>query len=558
MAKRARRRWEEQQQQDEEGRPEEAAEVQEVVTMSAALVRIVDAWFTRAGGLVTAGKSPRPVFSEAVSFTLHAKTRLAVVGGSAKTDLLGVLANQFVGHPVAARTFPASLRDAGFRTELLRFVNNGSWGHGAHDTSGGFTHLSSRYEFFKDLEVDEVVEEFIADQSYNSNTGFDRDRVHRLVQMLHLAGLQGRFITTLSNGQFRRARIAKELYKEPSVLCIDDPFLGLDPVATATVDDVLRTTASDPRLKTTLVLGLRVQDDIPEWIDDVVLVDEHGIQAQGKKADLLEDLARVKHEFHARHVRLQKQVQEKLAAAGATLRSRTHGGSSPGSTIVEMNNVNIRYKGVSTIKDLNWTVREGEKWHIRGRNGSGKTTLLSLITLDHPQSWNRSIKVFGVERAPGKVNYFDTNKYIGFTSPELHALYPKNHTVFETISTGYVVGSYIPPRENMTAQQAEKIDSFLEMLDLAYLRDVKFSAIPVSKQKLVLLLRAIINDPKILILDEALSAMTDEDVIKGKALVDQLNTTCLVIGHVDEEVPKCDKYIVVNGARHGVYEIGDV
>ena len=40
----------------------------------------------------------------------------------------------------------------------------------------------------------------------------------------------------------------------------------------------------------------------------------------------------------------------------------------------------------------------------------------------------------------------------------------------------------------MTAQQAEKIDSFLEMLDLAYLRDVKFSAIPVSKQKLVLLL----------------------------------------------------------------------
>ena len=548
-------RREEEKQEEVKGEKRIRIRIRKALKMTTPLVRIVDAWFTRAGAFVTAGKSPRPVFSAPLSLTLHPKTRLAVVGDSAKTDLLAVLANRFVAHPVAARKFPASLTDTRFRTELLRFVNNGSWGHGANDSSGGFTHLSSRYEFFKDLEVDEIVQEFIANRSYNSNTDFDKDRVHRLVQMLHLTGLQGRFITMLSSGQFRRARIAKELYKEPSVLCIDDPFLGLDPYATATVDDVLRKTALDPHLKTTLVLGLRVQDDIPEWIDGVVIVDEHGIKKKGKKDDLLGDLARAKNEFHERHIRLQKQIEEKLASAGASLQSHAHNG---GSNIIEMKNMSIRYKGVPTIKDLNWTVKEGEKWHIRGRNGSGKTTLLSLVTLDHPQSWNRSIKVFGVERAPGKVNYFDTNKYIGFTSPELHAIYPKNHTVFETISTGYIVGSYIPPRENLTAQQTEKIDRFLEVLDLGYLRDVKFSAIPVSKQKLVLLLRAIINNPKILILDEALSAMTDEDVIKGKALVDQLNTTCLVIGHVDEEIPKCDKYIVVNGARHGVYEIGDV
>lgn len=524
--------------------------------MATPLVRIVDSWFTRSSQVVLKGKNPRPVFSSRINFTLFPKSKIAVVGDSSKTDFLAILANKFVSHPANSRTYPASLKDTQFKTELLRFVNNGSWGHGAHDSSGGFTHISSRYEFFKDFEVDELVQEFIADQSYNSNIPYDKSKIDKLIKMLNLIGLQGQFITTLSNGQFRRARIAKELYREPSILCIDDPFLGLDPVATKTVNNVLKKTASDEDIKTTIVIGLRVQDDVPDWIEDVVIIDETGIKKSGKKVELLNDLNNLKNEFYEKHELMKTQIQNKLNLSSQLNSSTT---LNPNNKVIEMNNVNIKYKGVPIIKDLNWEVKEGEKWHIRGRNGSGKTTLLSLITLDHPQSWNRSIKVFGVERAPGKVNYFDTNKYIGFTSPELHALYPKHHTVFQTISTGYIVGSYIPPSiESLKPEQINKIENFLEMLNLSYLKDVKFGDIPVSKQKLVLLLRAIINDPKILILDEALSAMIDEDVIKGKCLVDQLNTTCLIIGHVDDEVPKCDKYIVVNGARHGVYEIGNV
>lgn len=521
--------------------------------MTAPLVRLVDAWFTRSSKIILPGKNPWPVFSSQLNFTLKPKSKIAVIGDSSKTDFLSVLSNKFISHPVNSRTYPASLKDPNFQTRLLRFVNNGSWGHGAHDSSGGFTHLSSRYEFFKDLEVDELVKDFIADKSYNSNIKYDELKVDNQINNLKLNGLKGQFITTLSNGQFRRARIAKELYKEPSILCIDDPFLGLDPFATKTVNEVLKKTASDLNIKTTLVLGLRIQDEIPDWIEDIVIVNNNGIFKFGKKNDLLNDLLNLKNEFNERHNLLKLKIKNELKSYSNLFINNEKNNKS----IISMKNVNVIYKGIPIIKNLNWDVKEGEKWHIIGRNGSGKTTLLSLITLDHPQSWNRSIKVFGIERAPGKVNYFDTNEKIGFTSPELHAIYPKNQTVFQTISTGYLVGSYVPPK-NLKTEQIEKINNFLKMLNLSYLKDSKFSDIPVSKQKLVLLLRSIINDPKILILDEALSAMTDEDVIKGKCLIDQLNTTCLIIGHVDEEVPKCDKYIVVNGARHGTYEIGDV
>jgi ABC-type molybdenum transport system ATPase subunit/photorepair protein PhrA len=526
------------------------------------LINIVDGWFLRSTPLITKGKNPMPVFSSPLTFSLKPKSKVAIIGDSYKTDFLSILSNKFIAQPINSRSFPISLKDTNFKTQLLRFVNNGSWGHGAHDVSGGFTHLSSRYEFFKDLEIDELVKDFIADQSYNSNLKFNNEKVNNLIKMLNLIGLQGQFITTLSNGQFRRARIAKELYKDPSILCIDDPFLGLDPFAKNTVNEVLKKTSNNENLKTTIVIGLRIQDDIPDWIQDVVIVNKTGIVKQGKRLDLLNDIENLKNEFNERHQLLLNNIENNLNDQIKYFTKKNTGtdkiDDNTNDNIIEMKNTNISYKGIPIIKNLNWTVKNGEKWHIRGRNGSGKTTLLSLITLDHPQSWNKSIKIFGIERSPGKVNYFDTNKYIGFTSPELHALYPKNHTVFETISTGYIVGSFIPPRDSLTTEQNIKIENFLKILDLSYLKDVKFGDIPVSKQKLVLLLRSIINDPKILILDEALSAMDDTDLIKSKCLINQLNTTCLVISHVDDEVPKCDKYILVNDARHGKYEIGDV
>lgn len=518
------------------------------------LVSICEAWFLRATGAALKTANPRPVFSCPINFKLNAGETLAVIGDAYKTDFLSVLANKYIARPVNSRTFPASLTNTSFKTDLLRFVNNGSWGHGASNSSGGFTHLSSRYEFFKDLEVDELLKDFIANKSYNSNIAYDEKKVERLITSLDLKHIENNFITTLSNGQFRRARIARELYSEPTLLCIDDPFLGLDPKTTQLVDSVLEDISKHDEINTTLVLGFRSQDDVPKWISDVVIVGESGIIKKGKREDLLYDLEKLKDDFLRKHKLLEGKIQRNLESQYHLLQEKHH---STHEQIIEMDRTNIKYKGIPVLKDLTWKVKEGEKWHIRGRNGSGKTTLLSLITLDHPQSWNKSIKVFGITRSPGNVNYFDTNKYIGMTSPELHAIYPKHHTVKETISTGYLVGSYVPPKE-LTSEQTIKIEKFLKMLDIYDLKDIRFGELDVSKQKLVLLLRALINNPKILILDEALSAMNDEDLIKGKLLIDHIDTTCLIIGHVAEELPKCGKYLQIVNASEGQYEIGDV
>ncbi|KAG7881533.1 hypothetical protein KL937_001156 [Ogataea polymorpha] len=317
------------------------------------------------------------------------------------------------------------------RIELLHFVNNGSFGHGATNSSGGFTHLSSRYEFFKDREVDELVADFVANISYNSQHQKDPRLLDEILEKVGLKGFEQKYITTLSNGQFRRARIAKSLYGKPDLLMIEDPFLGLDPVAKKTVSSVLEHTAAP----TTVCLGLKLEDEIPQWIEKVAVVDHTGIIESGNRADLVDTLNSLRSAHREQQQQMKSQLEAKVYHPHEQSSERSE------TPLLEMSDVNVVYRGKPALKNLNWVVRDGEKWHIRGRNGSGKTTLLSLITLDHPQAWNKHIKMNGVPRATGKTNYFDTNKQIGFTSPEIHAIFPKHLTVEEAISTGYQTGS---------------------------------------------------------------------------------------------------------------------
>ncbi|GME99915.1 unnamed protein product [Ambrosiozyma monospora] len=305
----------------------------------------------------------KSIFTNPINFSIPHKETWAIIGNSQKTEFLKILSGSEFAQPANSRLYPASSANPKFSVELLRFVNNGNWGHGAHDSSGGFTHLSSRYEFFKDLEVDEKVDKFIADINYNSNHVFNAEKVQKLIEGLNLKGLEDKFITTLSNGQFRRARIAKALYRDAGLLLIDDPFLGLDPIATETVSKVLQEVARSESIPTTLGIGLRVQDTVPDWVEKVAIVDESGVAFQGPKYTLEKKLKELKDKHDEEQSLLERRINEKLQL-------HLPESSNSGDKIIEMKGIDIKYRGVPALKNLHWEVKDGEKWHVRGRNGS--------------------------------------------------------------------------------------------------------------------------------------------------------------------------------------------
>ena len=165
--------------------------------------------------------------------------------------------------------------------------------------------------------------------------------------------------------------------------------------------------------------------------------------------------------------------------------------------------------------------------------GSGKTTLLSLICSDHPQSYSLPIKIFGRGRLPRPgqpgISIFDLQARIGQSSSEIHAFFPRNLTIRQTIQNAWADTFLGTPRlddkcrsladhclqwfepELNTAFRPDMQEESLERTPLPrstnWADSLRFGDAPFSSQRVALLIRALVKKPDIVVLDEAFSGM---------------------------------------------------
>lgn len=481
------------------------------------LVRITDGLFLPSARPDDATVFQQPVLIE-VRQPSDAANAFWAVTGPYKTQVLKVLAGQYIVRPPNARTFPL-----GHRILFLNFL----------EASGlDRTHLSARYETYLHrgaLEmsdnVNSVLNYITGANNYNSNAVVDPRYIPRLLSHFDLESLQHKWINSLSNGQLRRARIAKALVSQPRLLLIDDPFLGLDPRATQRVAASIADFAAE--FDTGVVLGLRQSDPAPRWVQQAVYADASGVSA-----------ARAAAEPSAKPARRTAPV---TSAELASLPPH-----------IEFHNASVAYKGVHVLRDFNWTVPRGSKWRILGDNGTGKTTILLLITADHPQLWRLVLSIDGQRRRTGSgASFFDINNKIGILSPELHALVPPRKTMRQVVMTGLArnVGNsnfmFAGTDAQLTAYGRDLLARFTELRTHG---DTAFGDLSVTHQKLALFLRAAVANPQILILDEAFLCMDDPELMRRcHAVVAQSAATTLSIGHIDWELAHCDYVLKLQG-----------
>lgn len=518
------------------------------------VVRISDALFKS-----SLAKNARPVFQQKIAnFEIKFGEKWVIWGGG-KGQFLNVLANKYLCDPPLSLQYGRTQRSAP-HVELMEFK-------GVIPTA----HLSARYEHFKD-EFDQTCRKFILDNAIGSNAvSYDVSTTDRkvdmalydeLVEELKLTELQDRWAMGLSNGQMRRARLAYSLLKEPDMLLVDDPFLGLDSTAASIISKFLANYQSKRRCS--VVIGLRIQDAIPQWCTHVCCVDEReGILFQGPIHELQDQINGLReiYELEAQKHSTSRYEVEDLVASHPMFRKPQHEVVKMPST-VELKGLEVKYKGTAVLQDLHWDVKPGSKWHIRGDNGSGKSTLLSLITAEHPQSWNSRVIEDGQPRKTGSSNYFDINRRIGMSSPELHAIVVKsaarNLNIREMIATGFHDASsnnFKPVWTKLSDDKKLLIDMYIKHFHLEHPTS-RFSQLSVSNQKLVLFIRSLIKMPQVLILDEAFSGMERGAMMRCQELLEAWPGTVLVVSHVAEETPQCGYYLRLVGP--GNYEVGQV
>lgn len=354
----------------------------------------------------------------------------------------------------------------------------------------------------------------------------DDERCLQLAKQFGISQLLTRKFKYLSTGETRKTLICKALMSNPDLLILDEPFDGLDVSSRENLADKLGELSKQG---VTIVLVLNRFNEIPIFIEEIGLLVECQLLKFGSKATILND-------------ETVKQLADLESLPNLPLPDADVPPDALSNEIdrVVLNNGYVHYDDKAIIDGLTWRVKAGENWQIVGPNGAGKSTLLSLITGDHPQGYSNDLTLFGRKRGSGET-IWDIKKHIGYVSSSLHLDYRVSSSVKTVLVSGFFdsIGVY----QATSDKQAKLADEWLKLLGLYTQADKPFQSLSWGQQRLVLIARALVKHPTLLILDEPLQGLDhlNRELVKGwiDRLINEGNTQLLFVSHHAEDAPKC-------------------
>ena len=331
----------------------------------------------------------------------------------------------------------------------------------------------------------------------------------------------------------RRILLFKYLINQnPDFLIIDNPFDTLD---TRHVK-LLKSQLYDLSFHTTIVQLYRRKEDVLPFITTELNIDsEYKISAK-KSSEVRETIASSE---------LYDEFPQSLFNFNSTPES-----------LFRFENVSVSYGDKPILRAINWEIKKGESWYLKGPNGSGKTTLINMISGDNTKGYGQKLYLFDKLKGSGE-SVWDIKQKIGLFTTNLTEHFDGSSTVIEMILSGFFdsVGLIDKP-SNLQSKIAEQ---WLSLLSLSTQRNTRFSTLNESQKRMILIARAMIKQPPLLILDEPTSSLDDigaERVIALiKRIVNQSNTALIYVSHRQEKNLILDYTFELIANKSGSYGI---
>ncbi|HTX03651.1 MAG TPA: ATP-binding cassette domain-containing protein [Candidatus Acidoferrales bacterium] len=333
----------------------------------------------------------------------------------------------------------------------------------------------------------------------------EKARVQLLAERLGIARLLDDPMNELSFGQLRRALIARALAGVPRVVVLDEFAHGIDRKSR---DVIAQTLAEAVREGTALVVATHRREELPAAITHELRLENGRVVFTGL---------------------LDAPVFAKAARNGKAV------GSITGGVIVKLENVDVFQEARQALRGINWEIRAGEHWFVSGPNGAGKSTLAKLL-------YGRLRSAHGgrIERDGSYENVSVANirRSVGLISDEEQLRYDWSIAVEDVILSGFFAS--VGLMSHPSAEQYETSRRLMNDFGVEHLAKRPFLELSFGQRRLVLVIRALVRIPRLLILDEALNGFDGDVRARILRRVEELarsGTAVVMIGHHEGDIP---------------------
>ncbi|WP_022933136.1 ATP-binding cassette domain-containing protein [Treponema bryantii] len=393
------------------------------------------------------------------------------------------------------------------------------------------------------------------------------------IKLCGIEKILDRGLKYMSTGEIRRTLLARALVSGKKLLILSDPFAGLDIQSRTILLDFFDSIAKRSGGKQSgsaqphIILGLERWHEVPDAVTHVLEFSDKKVSFCGPRSEyekLISERAAAAKAGEEKEKSDFKEGFKELTQAGgfdtpasqalnhqteSRWLSRPEAVSKPPleDILVEMHDVNVGWDGHQVLSHLNWSLRRGQHWLVRGPNGSGKTTFLELITGDNMQVFANDVRIFGNRRGSGET-IWDIKKRLGIVSYRLHVEYRMlgGTSLLAVIISGFrdSIGLYDQP----TDSEIDAAKKWLALGGFAGRESENFGNLSYGEQRAILILRSAVKTPEILILDEPCHGLDEQYRAKILQLMELIGnggtTTMLHVTHDPSEVLPCEKHIL--------------
>ncbi len=360
------------------------------------------------------------------------------------------------------------------------------------------------------------------------------------VDRLNIGHILQRGLRFVSTGEMRKTLLIKAILSNPALLILDSPLDGLDLSSQrelkGIIDELLHSELS-------LLLLCRQIEDIPAAVSNVLVIEQGSILATGPTQEILNN----------------EHVQALMNPPFAELEDlpppapRTYHLPEQKIPLIVLRNVSVSYGDLQVLNKVNWTFSRAQHCCVSGPNGCGKTTLLSLITGDNHKAYGQDITLFGIRRGSGE-SVWDIKQKYGQLDTQLHLNYVRGMRVIEVVVSGFfdTVGLY----DDWGDAQRAIAEQWLAALGLAQYTADSFDTLSFGIQRMVLLARAMVKSPIILLLDEPTLGLDGHHRKLILRAIDHIaaesDTQIIFVSHSAGDMPACiNQRLSFEAAEHG-------